>query len=120
MKKFIKAKFKDIRATKCHGYMDIPFRDLVRILGKPNDRTKENEWKSADKRIRFEWAFKSTQRERPTVITIYDYQQTKLPIDEVSSWLLGSKGNLDDVWEFFRQRFGDEGFDRWKITILEP
>ncbi|MDE2001760.1 MAG: hypothetical protein KGJ13_03655 [Patescibacteria group bacterium] len=94
---FTKAKKSELRGTSFNGYLRASYADLVGLLEKPHDRTKEGSWESSDKKVRAEWAFKFG----PTVITIYDYKDPR-PIEAVDIWHVGSKGNNAAVGNFFR------------------
>jgi len=85
-KGFVKAEPKDINGSSFVGYLIAPYQEFVNLLGEPNDRTKEGEWKSGDGKVREERSFK-TLHKRPAVITIYDYKEIQ-PVQNVILWHL--------------------------------
>lgn len=101
--RFIEASLKDIFQSGFHAYLPASYQELVDKLGEPHDCTQEGEWKSGDDKTRVEWAFKSTNKKRPMVMTIYDYKETR-PINEVNQWHVGLKGDAHQVDLFFRER----------------
>jgi hypothetical protein len=100
--KFIKAKKKDIIGSGFTGYFMTTYKNLVERLGSPHDATKEGPWRSGDNKTRAEWAFKSSHK-KPTVITVYDYKEM-IPVDEVTLWHVGSKGNSKRIEQFFKEK----------------
>ena len=92
-----KAMPKEIIGTGLTGHLRIGYDELVSQLGEPNDRTKPGRWESSDRKTRAEWAVKFG----PTVITIYDYK-AKEPVEAVTLWHVGSKGNTKAVGNFLR------------------
>ena len=107
MKKFIEAKKKDTIGSGFTGYMITTYRHLVECLGEPHDATKEELWRSGDNKVRVEWAFKS-KHNKPTVITIYDYKETK-PVDKIAIWHVGSRGDTRRLEQFFKERDLEDG-----------
>jgi hypothetical protein len=100
--KFIRAKPKDITGSSFSGYIETTYEHLVSCLDKPNDRMVDEKWKSGDGKVRVEWSFK-TKYKKPTVITIYDYKEI-IPVNEVTMWHIGSKGNVKMINEFFKEK----------------
>lgn len=101
--KFKQASRKDTMHSGFHGYLHISYPELVDKLGEPHDCSQEGEWKSGDEKVRVEWAFKSTDRERPMVLTIYDYKEYHRPVQEVNQWHVGIKGDAHLVDLLFKQ-----------------
>ena len=102
MKTFKKAEAKDINSTSFAGYLQCDYEVLFNSFSFPNDRTRDDEWRSADQKTRFEWAFK-TKGKRPTVITIYDYKDPR-PLEDIDLWHVGCKGSQKDLEAFFNQQ----------------
>lgn len=102
--KFVKAKRKDVIGGGNRGQMTIGYSDLVKALGKPNDCTKEGPWRSGDKKVRAEWAFKAVAKGEPIILTIYDYKQYDTPVEQVTEWSIGGKGNIDIAASFLAMR----------------
>lgn len=97
-----KAKPSEVIGSGFTGYLRIAYHDLVQKLGEPNDRIKEGKWKSSDKKVRAEWAFKFGTKKRSAIITIYDYKEDR-PIEKLTLWHVGSKGNAAAVDGFLRR-----------------
>ena len=95
---------KDTFRSGFHGYLHISYRELVDKLGAPHDCTQEGEWKSGDDKVRVEWAFKSTNKKRPCVLTIYDYKEYYRPVQEVNQWHVGIKGDAYLVDILFKEK----------------
>lgn len=102
-----KAKPKEVIGSGFCGYLRTTYAELVKQLGEPNDRTKPGKWESSDRKVRAEWAVKFG----PTVITIYDYKEQQ-PIENVTLWHVGSKGNSHAVGNFLRMYLKAEFEDR--------
>lgn len=102
--KFVKAKRKDVIGGGNRGQMNIGYADLVKALGKPNDCTKEGPWRSGDNKVRAEWAFKAVVKGKPIVLTIYDYKQYDTPVEQVTEWSIGGKGDIDIAASFLAMR----------------
>ncbi|HEV7702313.1 MAG TPA: hypothetical protein VGO63_02635 [Candidatus Paceibacterota bacterium] len=107
MKKFIEAKKKDTIGSGFTGYMITTYEHLLECLGEPHDATKEGQWYSGDWKVRAEWAFKSKHK-KSTVITIYDYKEI-VPVDKVTMWHVGSKGDTRRLEQFFKERGLEDG-----------
>jgi hypothetical protein len=101
--KFKPASSKDIIHSSFHGYLHISYQELVDKLGIPNDRTKDDEWSSLDGKTRVEWAFKSIDKKRPMVLTIYDYKEYR-PVNRVNQWHVGIKGDAHLVDLLFKEK----------------
>ena len=101
--KFSLAKSKDTIRSGFHGYLHASYDELVDKLGIPNDRTQDGEWLSSDGKTRVEWAFKSNNKNRPMVLTIYDYKESR-PINQVNQWHVGIKGDAHQVDQLFREK----------------
>ena len=102
MKKFIKAKPKDIVGSSFDGYLLMPYDHLVFHLGEPYDCTKDGAWKSKDNKVRVLWAFKSKHK-KPTVITLYDYKEST-PVKAVRVWHVGIKGDDSRLPDLYFER----------------
>ncbi len=74
---------------------------MFALFSFPNDRTRDDEWRSSNKKTRFEWAFK-TNGKKPTVVTIYDYKDNR-QLEDIDMWHVGYKGSEKDVKDFFRK-----------------
>ena len=101
---FKPASLKDTFHSGFHGYLHISYSELVDKLGEPHDRIKEGEWRSMDEKIRVEWAFKSTNKKRPCMVTIYDYKEWYRPTTEVNQWHVGLKGDAHQVHLLFKEK----------------
>ncbi|MDZ4785420.1 MAG: hypothetical protein SGJ02_05020 [bacterium] len=101
-KTYTKAQAKDINGSSFVGYLQGDYEMLFNSFSFPNDRTREDEWRSGDQKIRFEWAFKTTGR-KPTVITIYDYKDPR-PLEDIDMWHVGLKGDHKTLDAFFRKQ----------------
>ncbi len=103
MKKgFIKAEPKDVYGSSFVGYLQVSYQGLLDSFSFPNDRTRDDEWRSGDQKTRVEWAFK-TKGKKPTVITIYDYKDPR-PLEDIDMWHVGLKGNYKQLETFFREQ----------------
>lgn len=76
----------------------------------------EGPWRSADQKVRAEWAFKSVGRSNPAVLTIYDYKDSSL-VKQVTSWHIGAKGNLEAIRAFLEKKLGRNCFVEHRITL---
>ena len=103
VKEFVKAKRKDVIGGGNRGQMTIAYDELVKALGKPNDCTKEGPWRSGDNKVRAEWAFKTTVKGKPIILTIYDYKQD-MPVEQVTEWNIGGKGDVDIAASFLAMK----------------
>ena len=101
--RFKQATLKDTFHTSFHGYLHISYPELVEKLGIPHDRIQEGVWCSTDGKVRVEWAFKSTNKKRPCVVTIYDYKEIYRPVNEVNQWHVGLKGDAHQVDLLFKE-----------------
>ena len=101
---FVKAKRKDVIGGGNRGQMTIGYADLVEAFGKPHDCTKEGPWRSGDNKVRAEWAFKTTVKGKPIILTIYDYKQYDTSIEQVTDWSIGGKGDIDTAASFLAMR----------------
>ena len=101
-KAFTKATPKDINHTSFAGYLQVSYQGLLDSFSFPNDRTRDDEWRSGDQKTRVEWAFK-TKGKKPTVITIYDYKDPR-PLEDIDMWHVGLKGNYKQLETFFREQ----------------
>ena len=102
MRTFIKAKAKDVNGTSFVGYLQADYEHMFALFSFPNDRTRDDEWRSSDQKTRFEWAFK-TKGKKPTVVTIYDYKDNR-PLDDIDMWHVGLKGDQKELETFFREQ----------------
>ena len=102
MKTFRKAEVKDINGTSFVGYLQADYEHMFALFGFPNDRTRDDEWRSSDQKTRFAWAFK-TKGNKPTVVTIYDYKDNR-QLEDIDMWHVGYKGSEKDVEGFFEQQ----------------
>ncbi len=101
-KAFVKATLKDVNGTGFAGYLQVSYEALFNSFSFPNDRTREDEWRSGDQKTRIEWAFK-TKGKKPTVITIYDYKDPR-PFEDIDLWHVGIKGNQKKLEAFFKEQ----------------
>jgi hypothetical protein len=102
MKTFVKAQVKDVNGTSFVGYLQADYEHMFALFSFPNDRTRDDEWRSSDKKTRFEWAFK-IKGKKPTVITIYDYKDPR-PLEDIDMWHVGLKGDQKDLEAFFSEQ----------------
>lgn len=114
--RFIAASPKDVIGTSGHGNMAISYGKLHKALGRPHDCTVEGPWRSADKKVRAEWAFKSTNKSRPAVLTIYDYKDDQL-VKQVTTWHIGAKGDLKSIAVFLEMKLGRNCFTEHRILL---
>ena len=94
--KFVEANPKDVIGTSGHGHMTISYGKLHKAFGRPHDCTVEGPWRSADQKVRAEWAFKSISKSNRTVLTIYDYKDKNL-VKQVTAWHVGARGDLKAI-----------------------
>lgn len=113
---FVAANPKDVISTSGHGYMTISYGKLHKAFGRPHDCTVEGPWRSADQKVRAEWAFKSVGRSNPTVLTIYDYKDSSL-VKQVTTWHIGAKGNLEIIKSFLEKKLGRNCLVEHRITL---
>jgi hypothetical protein len=102
MKEFIKARPKDTTGTRFAGYLQGDYELMFAFFSFPNDRTRDDEWRSTDQKTRFEWVFK-TKGKKPTVITIYDYKDPRR-LEDIDMWHVGFKGDEKKFAEFFEKQ----------------
>ena len=102
MKEFVKAGPKDVNHTSFVGYLQCDYELLFNSFSFPNDRTRDDEWRSSDQKTRFEWAFK-IKGKKPTVITIYDYKDPR-PLEDIDMWHVGLKGDQKELEAFFSEQ----------------
>lgn len=100
--RLIKASPKEVIGSGFAGYLKARYQDLVDNLGKPHDRTEDGKWQSMDGKVKVEWAFKIKGKKKPTIITIYDYKDNR-PVEEITDWHVGSKGDTAPIEKFFKQ-----------------
>ena len=102
MKTFVKAQAKDVNGTSFVGYLQADYEHMFALFSFPNDRTRDDEWRSSDQKTRFEWAFK-VKGKKPTVVTIYDYKDNR-SIEDIDMWHVGLKGDQEKLEVFFREQ----------------
>lgn len=102
MKEFVKAQAKDMNGTSFVGYLQADYEHMFALFSFPNDRTRDDEWRSSDQKTRFEWAFK-IKGKNPTVITIYDYKDPR-PLEDIDMWPVGYKGDSKELEQFFKKQ----------------
>ena len=116
---FVKASPKDVLGSSGKGTMFIDYETLVKAFGKPHNRTKEGRWKSGDGKIRAEWAFKTYFEGKRIVLTIYDYKYYDVPVEKVTEWSIGLKGDIQIAASFLSSRLGQYCFKTHKIVLVE-
>ena len=96
LKNMILAKFKVKPATRKATYgsgrigtIHASFEELKRFFGEPHNCTQDGKWRSADGKVRVEWAF-LIMGKADMVFTIYDYK-SRHPLDQIKQWNLGGK-----------------------------
>lgn len=99
---FVKAQAKDINGSSFVGYLQGSYEILFNNFSFPNDCTRDDEWRSSDQKVRFEWAFKLPGK-KPTVITIYDYKDPR-PLEDIDMWHVGLKGDKKKLEAFFKEQ----------------
>jgi hypothetical protein len=107
-RRFKKAGIGDVIGSSFAGYLEASWEDLVTEFGEPRWRNKEGPWRSSDQKVRCEWAFVIGSGKRRLVFTIYDYKE-KRPIEEVSLWHIGAKGDTQRLDMLFAGRGGYSG-----------
>lgn len=117
--RFDAAKPKDVIGTGGHGYMTISYGKLHKTFGRSHDCTVDGPWYSADKKVRAEWAFKSTSKSKPAVLTIYDYKADEL-VKKVTTWHIGAKGDLKAIAAFLEKKLGRNCFIEHRISLGDP
>lgn len=73
------------------GTIHASFEELKNLFGELHDRTQEGRWRSADGKVRVEWAF-LIKGKADMLFTIYDYK-SKYPLDQIKQWSLGGKND---------------------------
>lgn len=116
---FVKAKPKDLIGSGGRGTMIAEYETLVKAFGKPHDCTKEGPWRSADGKVRAEWAFKTFTDGKLLTLTIYDYRQPNTPVEQVKQWSIGLKGDIQIAASFLASRLGQHCFRSHKIVLVE-
>ena len=116
--RFITANPKNVNGTSGHGYMTISYGKLYKVFGRPHDCTVEGPWRSGDQKTRAEWAFKSTSKSNPTVLTIYDYKNKEL-VKQVTNWHVGAKGDLKAIAAFLEKKLGKNCFIEHRIVLAD-
>ena len=107
--RFSKAKEKSVMYhSGFYRYIKASYQELIDKLGQPHDCTKEEGgWWSGDGKIRVMWVFKDQSRNKPTVVTVYDYKDDR-PLETIDEWHIGSKGDLSKVDEFLKDKLAVE------------
>ena len=116
---FVNAKRKDVMGSGGRGSMHADYQTLVKAFGKPHDCTKVGPWQSGDGKIRAEWAFKAIADGKQIVLTIYDYKQYRTPVEQVTEWSIGLKGDIQIAASFLAARLGQYCFKTHKIVLVE-
>ncbi len=117
--KFVKARATDRKGSGGRGRMMADYETLVQAFGKPHDCTKEGPWRSGDNKIRAEWAFKAFHKGKQIVLTIYDYKEYDRPVEKVTQWSIGLKGDIQVAASFLASRLGQYCFKTHKIILVE-
>lgn len=116
---FVKANPKDVIGSGGRGTMCADYETLVQAFGKPHDRTKEGPWQSGDGKVRAEWAFKTYTDGKRIVLTIYDYKDYNKPVEKITEWSIGLKGDIQIAASFLASRLGQYCFKTHKIVLVE-
>ena len=95
------------------------YETLVTAFGKPHDCTKEGPWRSGDGKVRAEWAFKAWHEGKLIVLTIYDYKEYNKPVEKVTEWSVGLKGDIQVAAGFLASKLGQHCFRTHKIILVE-
>lgn len=117
--KFVKARRADVNGSGGRGRMIADYETLVKVFGKPHDCTKEGPWRSGDGKVRAEWAFKAMYEGKRIILTIYDYKEYKTPVEKVTEWSIGLKGDIQIVAGFLASKLGQHCFKTHKIILVE-
>ncbi len=117
--KFVKARRADVKGSGGRGTMLADYDTLVKAFGKPHDCTKEGPWRSGDGKVRAEWAFKAFYQGKLIVLTIYDYKEYDRPVDNVTEWSMGLKGDIQVAAGFLASKLGQHCFRTHKIVLVE-
>jgi hypothetical protein len=97
--KFEKATRDDVVGIGRRGHLEMDYGRMVRAFGEPNDCTEEGPWYSGDHKVRREWAFKTVDNKKHTVVTLYDYK-SDIPVEQIRDWHIGIKGNAKTALKF--------------------
>lgn len=116
---FVKARRTDVKGSGGRGTMCADYETLVQAFGKPHDCTQEGPWRSGDGKIRAEWAFKAFADGKLIVLTIYDYKEYNKPVEKVTEWSIGLKGDIQIAASFLASRLGQHCFRTHKIVLVE-
>ncbi len=116
---FVKARRGDAKGSGGRGTMYADYYTLVKAFGNPHDCTKEGVWRSGDGKVRAEWAFKAFADGKPIVLTIYDYKEYDKPVEKVTKWSIGLKGDIQIAASFLASRLGQHCFRTHKIVLVE-
>lgn len=116
---FVKARKSDVRGSGGRGRMHADYDTMVKAFGKPHDCTKEGPWRSGDGKIRAEWAFKAFADGKLIILTIYDYKEYDKPVEKVTEWSIGLKGDIQIAASFLASRLGQHCFRTHKIVLVE-
>lgn len=117
--KFVKARRADVKGSGGRGTMLADYATLVKAFGKPHDCTKEGPWRSGDNKVRAEWAFKAWHEGKLIILTIYDYKEYDRPVEQVTRWSIGLKGDIQVAAGFLASKLGQYCFKTHKIVLVE-
>lgn len=117
--KFVKARRADVKGSGGRGTMLADYTTLVKAFGKPHDCTKEGPWRSVDNKVRAEWAFKAWYEGKLIILTIYDYKEYDRPVEKVTQWSIGLKGDIQVAAGFLASKLGQYCFKTHKIVLVE-
>lgn len=98
--RLIGARVNEINGTSFVGYLNGTFKELVERFGEPHRCDIEGPWRSRDKKVRVQWAFKMGTGDDRLVFTIYDYKE-KRSLGRIYTWHIGAKGNRGRLLEVF-------------------
>lgn len=117
--KFVKARRADVRGSGGRGTMLADYQTLVKAFGKPHDCVKEGPWRDPSEKVRAEWAFKAWYQGKLIVLTIYDYKEYDTPVEKVTRWSIGLKGDIQVAAGFLVSKLGQYCFKTHKIVLVE-
>ena len=117
--KFVKARRADVKGSGGRGKMLADYDTMVKAFGKPHDCTKEGPWRSQDNKVKAEWAFKAWYEGKLIILTIYDYKEYDKPIEKVTEWHIGLKGDIQVAAGFLASRLGQYCFKTHRIVLVE-
>ncbi len=117
--KFVKARRADVKGSGGRGQMMADYETMVQAFGKPHDCTKEGPWRSGDGKVRAEWAFKAIHKGKMIILTIYDYKEYLKPVEQVTEWSIGLKGDINVAASFLASRLGQYCFKTHRIILAE-